>query len=149
MNWTELLKSEMEEAYRATEGLIDLVDEDQLDWRPESGENWMGTRQLLRHLSDACGWCCQNFVEDRWAQIMKGEASDRPPTTVESVAEAKAELAKDKARAFAEVDKAGEETLGSKLVAAPWDPTPRPLDHLHQVLAERPWCRIPGRGDEL
>ena len=37
-NWTDLIKNEMEEAYRATEGLMDLVDADKLDWQPETGE---------------------------------------------------------------------------------------------------------------
>jgi hypothetical protein len=135
MNWTDLLKSEMEEAYRAVDGLMDLVDEDKLDWQPESGENWMPTRQLLRHLTDACGWCCENFAEDRWEAVMSGEGDYEPLTSVDSVAEAKAELAKDKARAFEVVDKAGEESLGSKLVAAPWDPTQRPLgQHLLQMV---------------
>ena len=51
------------------------------------------------------------------------------------MAEAKAELAKDKARALDTVDKAGEESLGSMLVAAPWDPTPRLLgQHLLQMV---------------
>ena len=57
MNWTELLQSEAEEAYRATEGLMDHVDADKLDWKPEPGE-WMPTRELLVHLTNACGWCC-------------------------------------------------------------------------------------------
>jgi uncharacterized damage-inducible protein DinB len=134
MNWTELLKSEMDEVYRATEGLIDLVDEDALDWTPASGENWMTTRQLLRHLTDACGWCCSNFVDDAWGPIMAGEG-ESPPTTVDSVAEAKAELAKDKLRAFAAVEQAGNDALESKLVPAPWDPTERPLgQHLLQMV---------------
>jgi len=135
MNWVELIKSEMTEAYRATEGLMDLVDGDKLDWKPDTGENWMATSELLRHLTDACGWCCANFVNDAWAEIMGGDGSDAPPTTVGSVAEAKAELAKDKARAFEAVEKAGNETLDSKLVAAPWDPTERPLgQHLLQMV---------------
>ena len=127
MDWVSLLKSEMEEAYRATEGLMDLVDEDKLDWVPEAGENWMPTNELLRHLTNACGWCCENFVEDRWAALMSGDGSDSPPTTVESVAEAKAELAKDKALAFATLEKAGNEALQNTIVAAPWDATERPL----------------------
>ncbi|MDJ0972853.1 MAG: DinB family protein [Planctomycetota bacterium] len=135
MNWTALLKSELEETFRATEGLMDLVDEDKLDWVPETGENWMPTRQLLRHLTNACGWCAENFVEDRWAAIMAGDGSDAPPSDVQSVAEAKAELAKDKARALATVEKAGEEALASKMLAAPWDPTERPLgQHVLQMI---------------
>ena len=46
MDWTALLTSEVEDAFRATAGLMDLVDDDRLDWKPESGENWMSTRSL-------------------------------------------------------------------------------------------------------
>jgi hypothetical protein len=34
MNWKELLTSEIEYTYKVTEGLLDLVDEDTLDWKP-------------------------------------------------------------------------------------------------------------------
>jgi len=125
----------MEEAYRATEGLMDLVDADALDWKPESGENWMTTSELLRHLTNACGWCCANFVDDAWAAVMSGDGSEAGPTTVESVAEAKAELAKDKARAFALLEQAGDDALATKRMSAPWDPTERPLgQHLLQMV---------------
>ena len=127
MNWTELLKSEIEEAYRATEGLMDLVDEDNLDWAPESGVEWMTTRRLLRHLSDACGWCAENFIHDRWPQVMQGKPEDQPPTDVTDLAEAKSELAKDKQRVLDAIADAGEEALATRMVAAPWDPTERPL----------------------
>ena len=127
MNWTELLHSEIEDTYRATEGLMNLVDDDKLDWAPESGVEWMSTRKLLRHLSDACGWCAANFVHDRWPQVMKGKAQDQPPTSVESVAEAKAELAKDKQRVLDAISAAGEEALASRMVQAPWEPVARPL----------------------
>ncbi len=136
MDWVALITSEMEDAYRATEGLMDLVDEDKLDWVPESGENWMPTRELLRHLTNACGWCTTNFINDSWQAVMEGDGSDAPPTTVDSVAEAKAELAKDKACALEAVEQAGNETLGSKLVAAPWDPTERLLgQHVLQMVS--------------
>ncbi|MDJ0521369.1 MAG: DinB family protein [Planctomycetota bacterium] len=136
MDWVALLKSEIEEVYRAADGLMDLVDEDKLDWAPSEGTDWMPTRQLLRHLTDACGWCMENFTEDRWPQIMQGQPEDQPPTTVESVAEAKAELAKDKARALAAVDSAGPEKLANHVIPAPWDPTLRPLgQHLLGMVA--------------
>jgi uncharacterized damage-inducible protein DinB len=135
MDWVELLTSEIEEVYRATEGLMDLVDEDKLQWKPESGENWMTTSELLCHLTNACGWCSANFVNDRWAAIMGGDDSDAPPTTVKSVAEAKELLAKDKALALAVVEQAGNEELSSKRIPAPWDPTVRPLgQHVLQMV---------------
>jgi uncharacterized damage-inducible protein DinB len=135
MDWTALLTSEVEDAFRATAGLMDLVDDDRLDWKPESGENWMSTRELLRHLTNACGWCSANFVHDRWPKIMAGDPEDQPPTTVASVAEAKAELAKDKQRALEAIAAAGEQALASTRIPAPWDPTVRPLgQHVLQMI---------------
>ena len=34
MNWTELLRKEIETTFKVTEGLLDLVDEGKLDWKP-------------------------------------------------------------------------------------------------------------------
>lgn len=135
MNWTSLLTSQLEDAYRATEGLMGLVDEDKLDWAPESGVEWMTTRRLLRHLTDACGWCAENFVRDRWGAVMQGKPEDQPPSSVESLAEAVSELARDKQRALDAITEAGEEALATRMVAAPWDPTERPLgQHVLQMI---------------
>lgn len=135
MNWTTLLTSQLEDAYRATEGLMGLVDEDKLDWAPESGVEWMTTRRLLRHLTDACGWCTENFVRDRWGAVMQGKPEDQPPSSVESLAEAVSELARDKQRALDAIAEAGEEALANRMVAAPWDPTERPLgQHVLQMI---------------
>ena len=136
MNWTELLTSEIEDAYRATDGLMARVAEDAIDWTPDAGGPWMSTRTLLRHLTDACGWCTANFVYDRWPQVMEGRPEDQPPTELASVAEARADLAKDKQRALDAIAEAGEEALGSRMIAAPWDPTERPLgQHLLGMVA--------------
>ena len=126
MDWVALLKSEFEDVYRSSAFLMDLVDEDKLDWKPEHGENWMSTRELLRHMTNACGWCSEQFVKDGWASVMSGEAPS-PPTTVESLAEAKELLEKDREAVYALVDQVGDEELGSKKLSAPWDPTERPL----------------------
>jgi len=125
MNWTELLKSEAEAAYRAAEGLMGLVDADKLDWKPEVGE-WMSTSQLLCHLTNACGWCCERFVSDTWQEVMEGKVPS-PPTDVASVEEAKRLLAEDKELTYRLIEQAGEEALAAKLSPAPWDPTMRPL----------------------
>ena len=125
MNWTELLKSEAEEAYRAAEGLMDLVDADKLAWKPETGE-WMTTSELLRHCTNACGWCCERFATDTWQEVMQGTAPS-PGTDVESIEEAKRLLAEDKALTLRLIEEAGEDALANKQLAAPWDPTMRPL----------------------
>ena len=47
MNWTELLRKEIDETYATSEKLIGKVDAGKLDWKPTEGENWMTTGQLL------------------------------------------------------------------------------------------------------
>ena len=64
MNWTDLLKSEIDAAYGAADGLLSLVDD--LDWKPATGDNWMSTGQLLQHMTDACGGTFRGFVTGDW-----------------------------------------------------------------------------------
>jgi uncharacterized damage-inducible protein DinB len=130
MNWTELLKSEIETTYRVTENLIDLVDEDRLDWKPPTGSNWMTTGQLLRHLTDACGAAMRGFVTGDWGMPEEGEvaAEEMLPTaeklpTVGSVAETKALLAEDKRLALEMLARCSEERLAGEIATAPWDPS--------------------------
>jgi len=132
--WTALIKSEMEQAFHATQGLMDLVDDDAMAWKPSDGENWMSTGELLRHLTNACGWCSEQFVNDSWAAAMQSGGMDE--SAVSSAAEAKAALAEDHARGVAAIEKAGEEALASRMMPAPWDPTERPLgQHVLQMVS--------------
>ncbi len=137
MNWTDLLVAEINETYHATFGLIDMVDEDQLDWKPASGENWMTAGQLLFHIPRACGFCCKGFVMGEWDMPGGGDAAaaseeevpapEAQMPTVESVAQARTMLEADKAVALQMVAEAGEERLANDLMGAPWNPEERPL----------------------
>lgn len=136
MNWTELLKSEIAATYNSTEKLIALVSDDALDWKPETGQNWMTTGQLLQHITEACGFCCQGFVTGNWtppgAEPAESDSMLPPAETmnsVSSVAKALELLAADKALAQRMVDEQGEEALATRMVSAPWDPTERILGH--------------------
>ena len=132
MTWTELLKAQAESAYASTERLIDLVDDDGLGWKPATGENWMTTGQLLRHVADACGAPCRGFVTGDWGMPDGFDPSELPPEemlppaeklpTVGSVAEAKRLLAEDKAVALEMIESSGDEDLANRRVSAPWDP---------------------------
>jgi uncharacterized damage-inducible protein DinB len=144
MNWTKLLEGEIEAAYRATDGLMQLCDGLPLNWKPSSGSNWMTTGQLLHHLTNACGHCCRGFVTGDWGMPKDAKPEDMTPPaekmpSVASVAEARRLLAEDKAVALRMVKEAGEKDLDAKLVAAPWDPTQKPLGlqfaHMVQHLA--------------
>lgn len=132
MYWTELLNSAIDETYAATDSLMKMVEEGELDWKPASGGNWMTTGQLLMHLTTACGFCCRGFVTGDWGMpegVSMDEMSDEdmlPPAekmpAVESMAQARKLLAADKAVALEMVARAGEEDLASKQVSAPWVP---------------------------
>jgi hypothetical protein len=130
MNWTELLTSEIEDTYKATFGLLEHVDDDKLDWKPATGENWMTMGQLLKHLPTACGFCIKGFATGDWGPMPENpEANDMiPPAdalpSATSVAETRTELEADKQVALAMLAEAGEEALASKGCPAPWDPSP-------------------------
>lgn len=134
MNWTKLLESEIEATYHATDGLMKKAGKLPLDWKPASGANWMTTGQLLAHLTSACGFCCKGFVTGDWGMPKDADQGDMlPPAekmpSVKSVAAARKALAKDKALALEMVRKVGEKGLGTKMVTAPWNPTPAPIGH--------------------
>jgi len=129
MNWTELLKGEMESAYGASEKLLAKVTDQMLGWKPSAGSNWMTTGQLLLHLSSACGATCKGFATGDWG--MPHDASPEgmlPPaekmSAVKSVAECRELLKADKKTAFETLAKCSEADLASKPTPAPWDPTP-------------------------
>jgi uncharacterized damage-inducible protein DinB len=139
MNWTELLRTEMDSVYRAADGLMSRVDDDQLDWKPATGSNWMTTGQLLMHMTTACGSTVRGFITGDWG-LPEGMSADdvhsaemMPPAetmpTIGSVAEARELLAKDKEQALALIKEAGEDRLANEGTPAPWDPRPIPLGH--------------------
>ena len=139
MSWSELLTREIEDNYAVTAKLMDLVDEDKLDWKPPTGSNWMTTGQLLSHLTEACGMACRGFVTGDWGMPDGVDMSELTPEemlppaeklpTISSVAEAKRLLAEDRKVALDMVKQSGEEDLAHKRAPAPWDPTEMILGH--------------------
>jgi len=137
VNWTQLLKSEIESTYASTARLLDKVDPDSLAWKPATGGNWMTVGQLLEHITYACGTTSMGFVSGDWGlpegmkvEDLKPEEMLQPAenlATAGSVEEAKTKLAEDKILALQMVDQAGEDDLANKEVAAPWAPTVKEL----------------------
>jgi hypothetical protein len=126
VNWTELLKKDIEIAYHSAGKLLDKVDPDSLDWKPATGNNWMTVGQLLKHLTQGCGAGCKGFVTGDWA-VPEGESMDGLPPAdrlpaIGSIEETKKLLLADKALALQMVDQAGENDLDTRKVAAPWAP---------------------------
>jgi len=132
VNWTQLLKSDVERTCAATERLLDKVDPNRLDWKPESGSNWMTVGQLLMHLSSACGAGCKAFVTGDWGLPAGVKMEDLPPEemlppaeklpSIASLEEAKKLLSQDRALALQMIGQAGEEDLTNRMLAAPWAP---------------------------
>lgn len=136
MNWTELLKAEIQSAYTTTDKLLALVDDDALEWKPSTGRNWMTTGQLLRHITEGCGVAFRAFITGDWG-LPEGtdisEMTQLPPAeklpTLESVAEARRLLEQDKQLAFEMLASRGDEELARDRAPAPWDPTEMVLGH--------------------
>ena len=130
MNWTELLKSEIESAYATTSNLLDKVDPGSMNWKPATGANWMTMGQLLMHISNACGAGCRGFVTGDWGLPPGMKMEDIPPEemlppaeklpTAESLEQVRDLLANDKAIALQMVAQAGERDLENQKMAAPW-----------------------------
>ena len=135
MNWTQLLKTEMESAYSTAAKLFDKVDPGNLDWKPATGSNWMTTGQLLKHIAEACGAGCKGFVTGDWGLPPGKQWGDMKPEemfppaeklpTVQSLGEARDRLVQDEALALEMVEKAGEDDLANRQIAMPWAPGKR------------------------
>lgn len=150
MNWKDTIAGAIEYNYGVADRLLDRVDDQQLEWKPESGSNWMTTGQLLHHITNACGASIKGFVTGDWGMPDGMDVSDMAPEdmlppaeslpTVQSVAEAKQLLAEDKALAHEMLAQVSEEELANTIATAPWDPMELPLgqrmlqmvDHLKQ-----------------
>jgi len=137
MNWSELIREEMEFAYTVTARLMDLVNDKELNWKPSTGTNWMTMGQLLMHVTSACGASCRGFVTGDWGlpegmDMSKMSPEDMlPPAeklpSVKSLTEAKKLLAEDKGVALEMLAMAGERGLVERIATAPWDKTERML----------------------
>ncbi len=130
MNWTELLRAEIDSTYVPTERMVALVEDSMLDWKPSTGTNWMTTGQLLKHLTESCGAPFKAFITGDWGLPEGTDPSvlTRLPTaeelpTVENVAEAKRLMQEDKRVALEILASAGEDKLAKCPAPAPWDPT--------------------------
>lgn len=122
MGWKAILIEQVKDAYRSAEGLLELVEDEQLGWKPESGENWMTTGQLLNHMADACGSMFKGFITGEW-EFEEGLGA------VETVAEGKDKLVADKALALELLEALAEDDLTDRMVQAPWEKEARPLGY--------------------
>jgi uncharacterized damage-inducible protein DinB len=139
VNWRKLLTKEIEYGFAVADKVMALVDDSSLNWRPETGDNWMTTGQLLKHTATCCGPTFKGFVTGDWGfpadfdpQNLKHEDMLPPAEgmpTVDSVAAARQELADDKQLTLEMLAKFSDEDLAQKPAPAPWDPRPMILGH--------------------
>ena len=122
MDWKAVLIERIENSYRAAEGLLKLVEDEQLVWKPGSGENWMTTGQLVNHMADACGSMFKGFITGEW----KFEESLR---SVATVAEGRDKLQRDKKLALDLLNDLEDEDLVNRMVQAPWEKESRSLGY--------------------
>jgi hypothetical protein len=134
MNWTELLRSEIQSAYGVAEKLLDKTTDKMLEWKPSSGSNWMTTGQLIMHLSSACGQPFKGFITGDWGMPEGVDVNNMKPEEMippaekmpaaASIAECRKLLQEDKKAALEALAKCSEEVLAKKPAPAPWEPTP-------------------------
>ncbi|MCE5272998.1 DinB family protein [bacterium] len=139
MQWKEMLRLELESAYRTTEGLMDMTEGCDLEWKPSAANNWMTTGQLLLHLTNSCGAGMHGFATGDWGLPEGVDLANIPPEemlppaeklpSIGSVKEAKAKLAEDKALAVRTLDGCSEEQLVNQIAPACWDELQYVLGH--------------------
>jgi uncharacterized damage-inducible protein DinB len=139
MNWREFLKNEIQSVYRTTEGLVTLVEDRSLAWKPSTGSNWMTTGQLLNHITQACGTGFRGFVAGDWGLPEGMDFGDLPPEeqlppaeklpAIASVAEAQRLLREDQQLALEMLAACGDAELANKIAPAPWDARQLVLGH--------------------
>lgn len=132
MRWTEFLTDEAERTYAITARLLDMVEPDRLNWKPEIGLNWMTTGQLLKHLSNACGQPCKGLVTGDWGLPEGTTLEDLTPEEmtpsaenlpgVSSVTEARELLIEDEFLTLRMIREAGESALEHRQFSFPWEP---------------------------
>ncbi len=145
MTLTEVLKQDAENMYRVTEGLMKMVDPDELNWKPATGKNWMTTGQVVKHCTNACGAIVKGFVSGDWGLPPGTKMEDMSPEemlmpaekmpTVASIDEALGLMAEDRKTALKYISEAGESNLLTRKMGAPWGgPEQTLFQHISQMI---------------
>ena len=132
MDWKSLLEAEAKYLYVVTGPLFDWVGDDELDWKPATGDNWMTTGQLLHHVATSNGPGFKGFVSGDWGMPEGPDLAEMSPEemlppaekmpAVESVAQAREMLAADRQLTLEVLAGVSEEDLTNRMMAAPWAP---------------------------
>ncbi len=126
---TEGLAQYADQVYKATIGLMKMVPENKLDWRPSDENNWMTVGQLLEHLTCSTGLCMKGFITGEWPEIPEGEMlppAEKLPASP-SVADAVEKTEADRKLTAGLLAELSDDDFDNRIVTAPWDPTEQPL----------------------
>jgi hypothetical protein len=135
-----ILLNESEKTYSIAERLFTFISNDELNWTPAEGKNWMTVGQLLMHCSAfGCGKAIQGFVKGDWGlhdgkTIEELIESDHTPSVeelprVKSVEAAIELLKEDKKLTINCLKEVDEARLLSEHLKAPWGGEVLPLFH--------------------
>ena len=143
----DILLSEAEKVYIITKKLFALVSNNELQWMPASGKNWMTVGQLLMHCAGfSCGKAVKGLVKGDWGLPEGTKMEDLntkdhipPPTSlpgVENVEEACILLEEDRKLTISCISDVEESELLNRSLTAPWGGEKLPLfQHLLQMIA--------------
>ena len=132
MTWKELITTELEDTYKVTAALFDLVEEKDLGWKPATGSNWMTTAQLVRHVAEGCAGAFKGVTTGDWGMPEGVDFNSLPPEemlppaeklpAVADMAEAKKLLTADRKAAAEILQGLDAERMTTEMVSLPWDP---------------------------
>jgi hypothetical protein len=143
----DILLDETEKVYKITENLFYLVSNNELQWTPPTGKNWMTVGQLMMHCASfGCGKAVQGFVKGDWGlpegtKMEDLDSEEHVPSqtalpAVESVEEAKELLEEDRKLTIRCISDVNEAELLTRLLIAPWGGQELTLfQHLLQMIA--------------
>jgi uncharacterized damage-inducible protein DinB len=144
---SQVLLEEAKKTYKTTENLFRKVDDSELNWKPETGKNWMTLGQLLMHCAKyGCGQAVQGFIRGDWGFAEEensddqGEAQHLPEAEdlpcVDTVEQAIKILEDDRKLALSCLGEVEEADLLSKKLSAPWGGSEMTLfQHLLMMIA--------------
>ena len=140
----QILLEDTKTTYLITEDLFRKVADNELGWKPATGQNWMTTGQLLMHCANfGCGKAVRGFVKGEWdapegtepedVDAMQHVPAASALPSVTSVEHALELLAIDRRLSLRCIREAKETELLRKRFVAPWG-GPRLLLFQHLML---------------
>jgi hypothetical protein len=131
MTLKDILLNEAEKVYIITKNLFTLISNNEIQWMPTSGKNWMTVGQLMMHCASfGCGKAVQGFIKGDWGlpegtKMEDLNEEDHVPSqtalpSIENVEEAIKLLDEDKKLTISCISELDETELLNRSLIAPW-----------------------------